>query len=431
MEQTHVLRSVLSEVPRTLLTPESAKVLDGVVSSLGIIDRLASQAPVVVLVGPTGAGTSYVFNAIVGVDASPEGVLRPTTSSVVVAGDLTLSEYPEVSDAVILPRSDAGFTLIDVPGQDVLAPWFVDVTHGADLAVMVVSPIRYADAAVAALWESLDRSTATVVLNRVTTTGEETSELVTLVTDTFGTEPYVIREGGDGSAAVADHIVGLIPESRTSAVESIMYRTAVAGARLIVRDVTNAALAIGKVADAVDDMPGCVTDTTVFDVQVSWDGTREGILERVAIGIRDKDDDVVRASGTELAPRVLESIGPWDDDDLSETLDTWRDTCISVFSEASSVRWRRRNAEQLIEQFSWSAAIHQGIVAPTRFSKLLRGGMDETASRMRCALEELICETFDARLALWHEELDRLGGYQPGTLASAADVVESRQPRRG
>jgi ATPase subunit of ABC transporter with duplicated ATPase domains len=53
------------------------------------------DAPLVVLlVGPTGAGKSTIFNTIVGRGASPTGVLRPTTRMAVVLAHPTDRESP-------------------------------------------------------------------------------------------------------------------------------------------------------------------------------------------------------------------------------------------------------------------------------------------------------------------------------------------------
>jgi energy-coupling factor transporter ATP-binding protein EcfA2 len=431
MEQIQALRSALTGVPRTLLTTDTARVLDGIFSSLEIIERSEADRPVVVLVGPTGAGKSHIFNAIIGVDASPEGVLRPTTSSVVIAGELSLSLDRHTTDAVILPRADIGFTLVDMPESDGSLPATSGLVAGADLVVMVVSPIRYADATVAALWESLDPSRAAIVLNRVTTHGEESRVLLASVNDMFDAQPYVIGEGGQGRASIAEHISGLIPASRSDSVASIMIRAAGSSTRFVVREVTNAAPDIGEVAGAVDSIPDCVTDTSRYDVQMSWDGTRDEILNRVGIDIRDRDDDIVRTSGTELAERILEGIGPWEDEDLSGALDSWRESCISRFSDASSVRWRRTNAQQLIERFSWSTAMDSAIVAPKRFTRIMGANLDETTSQMLSALQIVVCGSLDARLDAWRGQLDRLGDYQPGVLASAADALESHRHSSG
>ena len=425
MDQIQALRSALENVPATLLTSDAIRIHEGIFSSLEIIERTEAESPVVALVGPTGAGKSYVFNAIIGADASPEGVLRPTTSTVVIAGDPGLSLRHRVPEAVILPNADVNFTLVDMPEWCGKPPDTTGMLAKADLVVTVVSPIRYADATVAALWQSLDSARATVVLNRVDTTDAETRDLLRSVTDMFGTEPYVIGEHGEGRASIADHILGLIPSTRSDAVTSIMLRAAGAGTRFIVREVTNAAPDIGSVAGAVDGIPDCDFDTTRLDVQVSWDGTRDEITSRVAIDIRDSDDDVVQTSRTDLAERVLESIGPWDEENLPEALDAWRHRCISAFSDASSVRWRRASAKQLIERFSWSTAINPGIVPPKRFTRIMGARLVETTAQMRSDLEAVVCEHLAARLNVWRAALDELGDYQPGVLVAAVDALEN------
>jgi energy-coupling factor transporter ATP-binding protein EcfA2 len=118
------------------------------------------DAPVVVLVlGPTGAGKSTLFNTIAGRAASPTGVLRPTTRTAIVLahpddapalreGTLAGIE-PErlrmATDTTIAP----GLALVDAPDIDSvehanreLADRLVEA---ADLCLFVTTATRYAD----------------------------------------------------------------------------------------------------------------------------------------------------------------------------------------------------------------------------------------------------------------------------------------------
>lgn len=132
--------------------------------------RAASlDAPLlVVLVGPTGAGKSTVFNTIAGWAASETGVLRPTTRVAVVLlhpedrEGLAQGTFARIPPSLIRFVEDAtierGLVLVDAPDIDSIEHANRDLTdrliEAADLALFVTTATRYADRVP---WAVLDR----------------------------------------------------------------------------------------------------------------------------------------------------------------------------------------------------------------------------------------------------------------------------------
>src|SRR5687767_13283471 len=85
----------LASKPRTESARARARQLADLLRGHIRVRAASLDAPLVVLlVGPTGAGKSTIFNTIVGRAASPTGVLRPTTRIAVVLA------HPDDRDAL-------------------------------------------------------------------------------------------------------------------------------------------------------------------------------------------------------------------------------------------------------------------------------------------------------------------------------------------
>jgi len=118
------------------------------------------DAPLVVLLlGPTGAGKSTLFNTIAGRAASPTGVLRPTTRTAIVlahpddAGALREGTLARIEPQRLRIQTDPGvapgLALVDAPDIDsvehanrAIADRLVEA---ADLCLFVTTATRYAD----------------------------------------------------------------------------------------------------------------------------------------------------------------------------------------------------------------------------------------------------------------------------------------------
>ena len=190
------LRSVRLEL-EVLGAAEARRVRDDLVAQVDdyLLPRLRTmEAPVLMVVGgSTGAGKSTLVNSLVGSVVSPAGVLRPTTTTPVLAchpGDLRWFEDDRILPGLArttgggdggrgtleLVATDAlpsGLALLDSPDIDsVLAENRAlanQLLAAADAWLFVTTAARYADAVP---WEFLraarDRGTAlSIVLNRV------------------------------------------------------------------------------------------------------------------------------------------------------------------------------------------------------------------------------------------------------------------------
>ncbi|HZJ48093.1 MAG TPA: GTPase domain-containing protein [Acidimicrobiia bacterium] len=109
-----------------------------------LLDRsTASESLIVTLVGPSGVGKSEIVNRLAGERLVTAGPLRPTTTSVAVWGEIDTDYLP--GGRVSGPDTPVGIALVDTPPIEHFADTVTDVLDRTDVAMLVVSPERYAD----------------------------------------------------------------------------------------------------------------------------------------------------------------------------------------------------------------------------------------------------------------------------------------------
>jgi len=412
------LREALIRVPGLLLSADDEAVRSDALFSLDVHKRLTEGVTVVALVGPSGAGRSWLFNRLAKAAISPVGPIRPTTTSLVAAStqDVVVTEL-EV-EVQVAPAGPDGIVLIDTPAWEHEPDVVRSVVARADVAVVVVSPSRYADASVAELWaEASDK--ALLVLNRTDPDPSMFELLNESVAGIFGCEPIVIR---DAQAEISDFedLLSARMSQDNAAMRAITLAAARSAAAYLARATAIMATDVQEVSLAVRQEEPFAVPPAVLSVSESWLATKQSMVEAVAKEIRDSDDRIVSRAGSALGARLLTHMGVWAENVLDVDLDLWRERCRELFVDEASIRWRRGPAEQLIGNYSWKIAINSNVVAPRRFRKILGRRLDDVAATAHDELETLLAGSVEERRRRWLETLDVIGAYQPGTLLALA-----------
>ena len=235
--------------------------------------RDAGAPLVVVVLGSTGSGKSSLFNALIGRDVSPSGVLRPTTRRPIVvahpddAGPELLPGLAERGELELVedPGISPGLVLVDAPdfdsvelGNRALA---MELLEAADLVIFVTTASRYADQVP---WTILERARQRgvpllAVLNRLPA---ELDDADAVSADYAGMlrQGHLAEAGAFGELEVVPVAEGALEPGRDALAADAVAPIRTALARLTADEVTRRALARRSLAAALAGLPASVEE---------------------------------------------------------------------------------------------------------------------------------------------------------------------------
>ena len=410
------LRDLLREVDAAVAEPAIGP-LHRLVDETGLTPNL-----VVALVGPTGTGKSALFNVLAGAEIAVVGPIRPTTT-----------------DAEIWPIGSRGLILIDTP------PFELDpdgVTHAldrTDLAVVVLTPERYADVIVRDLTMELERRgvPTVVALNRIPDDPALAAAITVDVIASLEGELTIVPESATGNihgAMLRDRIAGL---GRTE----IVARRDLGAAVFVEDQVEMIAQQIEDHDVHVDELVD-IAERNLADARIdrgrlaasarlSWPLASKMLLDTVATTTTRAMESVVKDPS--LHPRVgavardaAEAAGPLD----AAPLDAWK----QEITDGAVARMRKPSFHPLqrraVEQQMWRLAADLAMLPDRRIRSALG---DQVADLRMAGNHSLTLALRDAAEHRIDQFMDALGSESPvsaSQLRQAAGAVVSETTER-
>ncbi len=410
------LRDLLREVDAAVAEPAIGP-LHRLVDETGLTPNL-----VVALVGPPGTRTSALFNVLAGAEIAAVGPIRPTTT-----------------DAEIWPIGSRGLILIDTP------PFELDpdgVTHAldrTDLAVVVLTPERYADVIVRDLTMELERRgvPTVVALNRIPDDPALAAAITVDVIASLEGELTIVPESATGNihgAMLRDRIAGL---GRTE----IVARRDLGAAVFVEDQVEMIAQQIEDHDVHVDELVD-IAERNLADARIdrgrlaasarlSWPLASKMLLDTVATTTTRAMESVVKDPS--LHPRVgavardaAEAAGPLD----AAPLDAWK----QEITDGAVARMRKPSFHPLqrraVEQQMWRLAADLAMLPDRRIRSALG---DQVADLRMAGNHSLTLALRDAAEHRIDQFMDALGSESPvsaSQLRQAAGAVVSETTER-
>ena len=425
------LREALESVPSALLDEDDRRVMTETLVSLDALERFEVVPTVIAFVGSSGSGKSSLVNAALGAQISPSGPIRPTTDLITMIGSSGPVSLPAESEYLHLPSVRTGLLVIDTPPWEHDSGGVAAAVGAADMVVVVVTPSRYADASVSELVAAIPSGQpSAVVLNRIDVPVGQRDDLLSSVTDRFGSSVVLIDEGEPMARAVEDLLDTLNIDPVEYQRSAILRSAAAAGAGYIARRVEETVDLLARLERTLDGATAPSLGVATLPILDSWDQTRAAIVERCA-GAQSSIDELMLIDGGPLAENLLDTLEPIDTTPVSEALDGWIAETVTGFTDAARIRWRRSAATDQISRFSWRVAINSDVQTPPRFRRVMGDRLGGCASEARDALDELLNHSLELRLEAWKQAGDEIGSYAPGVLLSLSNSFAPKGSSRG
>jgi energy-coupling factor transporter ATP-binding protein EcfA2 len=415
------LKTALEDVPLVLLSKEDQRVLDEARMSLEALADIDIVPTAVVFVGSSGSGKSAIVNAAAGAEVTREGIVRPTTETVVMAGSSGPVSLSAQSEYVHSPGVRSGVVLIDTP------PWEHDpvsvrsAIDVSDLVVVVATPSRYADATLQQLLAAIPQHRpAAVVMNRVHVEGADLEDLLGSVHETYGADVIVISEGGAMGTSVERLLDGLDIDSVGYQRGAVLRSAASSAGRYVATAVAASSTSLGDVASAAASIEVEPKDWSDFTVFEDWASTRREMVRDAERAVRQLDDAVVESAGDDLAKRMRDDLGRWDPDGFAQGLDRWHEATVKVFVGAVKLPWWRRSIDDRAGGVGWRSSVNSEVAIPRRVERAFGARFSALSGQRHEMLVEAFGSALQDRKSQWVVVAARLGEYAPGVLFSIA-----------
>jgi hypothetical protein len=418
-------KNALDRVPLVLLGTEDERVLNDARTSIAVLEGLGASPVTVVLAGCTGVGKSYLLNDLAGTQVSAVGVIRPTTTSTIIAGRSGPVAVGGASEYVHVPGMPEGLVVVDTPGWGGGNTLVLDVLATADVGVLVVSPTRYADRATQDLWSAVRSLPATiVVLNRQRGTQTERDDVLKSVPEHFDSDHLVVVDESEPSSRLLEIITEMASGSRAPDDGAMIARiAAVQAGRHVAGAVTSSAMVLGRLASVVESVTRPDFSEKSLAVRESWRATQRELVGAIGRTIDEMDATIVGSVDDALAGRMLSAMPDWRSSEVESALVEWRADIAARFRSDARIRWRRTSTEQALEQASWEVGVNPTAQVSRRVRRVMGRNLEKATLHAHERLVSIADDAVESRIDVWRSVIAEAGSFKPGELLAAADAL--------